>query len=81
MRAEIYITPKKTIADPQGLTVKHALTSLGYDCVDNVRIGKLITVGLKLKNKKEAQKQIDSMCKKLLANLIIEDYKFQIKGE
>ncbi len=81
MRAEIYITPKKKIADPQGLTVKHALISLGYDCVDDVRIGKLIIVGLKLKNKKEAQKQIDSMCKKLLANLIIEDYKFQVKGE
>jgi len=81
IKAEIYITLKKTLADPQGLAIKHALDSLGYDTVNDVRTGKLITVELNLKDRKEAEKKIDDMCKKLLANPIIEDYKFQIKGE
>lgn len=81
IKAEIYITLKKTLADPQGLTIKHALTSLGYNAVNEVRLGKLITVDLNLKDKEEAQREINSMCKKLLANPVIEDYSFQIKGE
>ena len=79
LKAEVYITLKKTIADPQGLTVKHALDSLNHTEVDEVRVGKLITVTLKLTDKKEAKKKLDAMCKKLLANPIIEDYRFEIK--
>lgn len=78
--AEIYITLKKTVADPQGLTIKHALDSLGYKTAEEVRIGKLVTIKLNLKDKKKAQRQLDEMCKKLLANPIIEDYSFKIKG-
>ena len=80
LEAEIYITLKKTVSDPQGLTIKHALASLNYKEVEEVRVGKLITIRLNLKNKKEAQTKLDQMCKKLLANPIIEDYSFQIKG-
>ncbi len=76
---KISIMLKKTVADPQGLTVKHALDSLGYKDVDNVRIGKLITMSLKTDKKDAAEKQLDEMCKKLLANPIIEDYSFDIK--
>lgn len=76
---KISIMLKKTVADPQGLTVKHALDSLGYKDVDNVRIGKLITMSLKTDKKDVAEKQLDEMCKKLLANPIIEDYSFDIK--
>jgi phosphoribosylformylglycinamidine synthase len=76
--AEIYITLKKTVSDPQGLTIKHALASLNYKEVEEVRVGKLITIRLNLTNKKEAQAKLDQMCKKLLANPIIEDYKFKI---
>ena len=78
LQAEIYITLKKTVSDPQGLTIKHALASLNYKEVEEVRVGKLITIRLNLKNKKEAQTKLDQMCKKLLANPIIEDYSFQI---
>ena len=78
LKAEIYITLKKTVSDPQGLTIKHALASLNYKEVEEVRVGKLITIKLNLKNKKEAQAKLDQMCKKLLANPIIEDYSFQI---
>ena len=81
LKAEISITLKRTVADPQGLTIKHALESLGYKDLADVRIGKLVVIKLNLKDKKKAEQEIDEMCKKLLANPIIEDYHFKIKGE
>ena len=81
MEVEIYITLKKTVADPQGLTIKHALNSLGYQDVEEVRMGKLVKVKLNSKDKAGAEEKVDQMCKKLLANPIIEDYEFKIKGE
>lgn len=77
--AKISITLKKTVADPQGITVKHALDSLGYKEVAKVRVGKYITLTLDVKTKKQAQDKIDQMCKKLLSNPIIEDYSFELK--
>jgi len=79
LKAEIYITLKRTVADPQGLTIKHALESLGYKDLADVRIGKLVIIKLNFKDKIRAQQQINQMCKKLLANPIIEDYRFKIK--
>ena len=79
LKAEISITLKRTVADPQGLTVKHALESLGYKDLADVRIGKLVVIKLNFKDKKRAEREIDEMCKKLLANTIIEDYSFSIK--
>ena len=79
LEAEIYIRLKKTVSDPQGLTVKHALQSLGYQNLEEVRVGKFITVKLNSKDKKEAKHKIDEMCRKLLANPIIEDYSFKIE--
>ena len=81
MIAEIYITLKRTVAYPQGLTIKHALESLGYKDLADVRIGKLVIIKLNLKDKKRAEQRINEMCKKLLANPIIEDYYFKIKEE
>lgn len=80
LEVEVYITLKKTIADPQGLTVKHALESLGYKEVGDVRIGKLISLRLNVDNREVAEQKLNEMCKKLLANPIIEDYKFEIRG-
>jgi len=79
LKAEIYITLKDTVSDPQGLTIKHALESLGYKDIEDLRIGKLVILKLNYKDKQEAEKKIDEMCKKLLANPIIEDYRFSIK--
>jgi phosphoribosylformylglycinamidine synthase PurS subunit len=79
LEAEIYITLKKTVSDPQGLTIRHALTSLGYRDLEEVRFGKLVTVRLSSKDRKEAEHKVDEMCKKLLANPIIEDYSFKIE--
>lgn len=79
LEVEIYITLKKTVSDPQGLTIKHALESLGFKEVDDVRIGKLVTLKLKMNDRKKLEKRLNQMCRKLLANPIIEDYSFQIK--
>ena len=81
LKAEIFVTLKSTVADPQGLTIKHALESLGYKDLADVRMGKLVTIKLNFKDKKRAHKEINQMCKKLLANPIIEDYHFKIKDE
>jgi len=78
LKVGIYITLKKTVADPQGLVVKHALESLGYKDIDDVRIGKLITITLRISDKIKAKRQLDEMCRKFLANPIIEDYHFKI---
>ncbi len=77
--AEIYVSLKKTVVDPQGLAIKHALESLGYKGLQELRMGKLITIKLEAKDKQEIEKQIRGMCQKLLANPIIEDYNFRIK--
>ncbi|MDD5455093.1 MAG: phosphoribosylformylglycinamidine synthase subunit PurS [Candidatus Ratteibacteria bacterium] len=79
LNVEIYITLKKTVSDPQGLTIKHALESLGYQNLQEVRVGKLVTITLNSEDKKKAKQKINEMCRKLLANLIIEDYSFRIK--
>ena len=81
LKAEIYITLKDTVSDPQGLTIKHALESLGYKDIEDLRIGKSVILKLNYKDKQEAEKKIDEMCKKLLANPIIEDYRFRIGEE
>jgi len=78
-KADIYISLKKTVVDPQGLVVKHALESLGFPEADNVRCGKIISMQLNLNSKQKARKHVDIMCKKLLANPIIEDYRVEIK--
>jgi phosphoribosylformylglycinamidine synthase PurS subunit len=79
LKAEIHITLKKTVVDPQGQVVKHALETLGFSGIDQVRCGKIIALQLNLRSKEKAVKQIEAMCKKLLANPIIEDYRIQIK--
>ncbi len=79
MIAKISITLKRTVSDPQGLTIKHALESLGFKDLLDVRVGKLVIIEIKAKNKKEVEAKVNEMCKKLLANPIIEDYKFELK--
>lgn len=74
-KINIYISLKKTVADPQGLTVKHALESLGYKEVKEVRMGKYI----QLQAEDLGESQIHEMCKKLLVNPIIEEYRFEIE--
>lgn len=76
--AEIDIMPLKEILDPQGKAVKLGLKNLGVNQVEDVRIGKHITLELEADNESVAEELVKSACKKLLANLIMEDYTYKI---
>ncbi|MDQ3535110.1 MAG: phosphoribosylformylglycinamidine synthase subunit PurS [Bacteroidota bacterium] len=76
--AEVDIMPLKEILDPQGKAVKLGLSNLGLKEVTDVRVGKHITLDLEAENKEGAQEKVDLACKKLLANLIMESYSFNI---
>ena len=78
MLAKIYITLKKDVLDPQGSVIANSLKSLGFNNIEDVRQGKYIEIKLDSENKESANKQINEMCVKLLANLVIEDYKVEI---
>ncbi len=80
MNVRVYITPKKGILDPQGATVERALPNLGFEGVSEVRIGKFIEFRLDPSGQTadEARAEVDEMCRKLLANPIIEDFTFAI---
>lgn len=77
--ARVYVTLKPTVNDPQGLTVRGALHSLGFEAVESVRAGKYLEVRLDAKDAKAAEKQLTEMCKKLLANPVIEEYRFEVE--
>lgn len=76
--AKIRVMPKKGIADPQGLAVKSGLITMGFESVMDVRVGKYIEVVIKESNKEMAVEKVNEMCRKLLANPVIEDYFFEI---
>jgi phosphoribosylformylglycinamidine synthase len=80
-KAEIKITLRKSILDPQGKTVEHSILSLGYNNVKDTRIGKYIELTINAKNKQEAKKITDEICKKLLANPVMEDYSYELKEQ
>ncbi len=76
--AEIDVMPKKELLDPQGKAVMLGLEHLGLANVENVRIGKHITLQLDAASEAEAKNQVEDACKKLLANLIMESYQYQL---
>ena len=78
LEARIHVTLKKSVLDPQGDTVKSGLASLGFTSVEDCRIGKFLVVKLSETDQTKAKTQVDEMCRKLLANPVIEDYVFQI---
>ena len=77
--AKVYVRLKKGLADPQGLTVKEALESLGYRNLIEVRFGKYIEAKLKAKCKDGAEHELKGMCERLLINPIIEEYDYHIE--
>jgi phosphoribosylformylglycinamidine synthase len=77
-RAEIDIMPHKELLDPQGKAVAASLQKLHFEEVEDVRIGRHITIKLKAKSKEEASKQVEEACKKLLANAIMEGFHFEL---
>jgi len=79
--ARIVVTPKPVVNDPQGITVKQGLATLGFSEVSDVRVGKYIEVSLEAGSEHEARQRVESMCKQLLANHVIEDYRFEIEKD
>ena len=78
-KAEIKITLRDNILDVQGKTIEHALSQLDYDMMDNVRIGKYITLEVEAQNDGQAEVFVKNACEKLLANTVIEDYNFTLE--
>ncbi|MEI7027988.1 phosphoribosylformylglycinamidine synthase subunit PurS [Paenibacillus sp. y28] len=78
MKATVYVTIKQNVLDPQGVAVQGALHSMGFDEVGKVRIGKYLELELDTNDRSEAEARIKAMCEKLLANTVIEDYRFEL---
>ena len=78
MIARVVVTPKPVVNDPQGVTVKQALSSLGFEEVQDVRVGKYIEVSLEADSEEAAGERVEQMCRKLLANQVIEDYRYTL---
>ena len=75
MRVSAIITLKKEVLDPQGKVIKSALDGMGFKNIHKIRQGKYFEIDIDEKDKKKAEEQVENMCKKLLANLVIEDYR------
>ena len=71
--------PKKTVLDPQGVTVKHALETMNFSGIKQVRVGKFMEIEIEGGTKAEFQKKIDDACHQLLSNPVIEEYTFEIQ--
>lgn len=78
MKAQVTITLRQGVLDPQGEAIRHALGSLGFEGINGVRQGKLIAIDLDTDDKDQAHAQVKDMCEKLLANTVIETYAFEI---
>ena len=78
MKARIHITLKNGVLDPQGKAIEHALGGLGFGGVDSVRQGKFIEIELTETDPGKARDAADAMCQRLLANVVIEDYRIDI---
>lgn len=80
MKAKVYVTLKKGVLDPQGKAVLHSLHDMGYGEVGEVRMGKMIELNLDGSDGATAEGRLKEMCEKLLANTVIESYRFEIEG-
>ena len=75
MKIKIIVTLKNGVLDPQGKAIQQTLNGMGFDNIEEVRQGKYFDIEINEKDEKKAKNKAEEMCKKLLANLVIEDYK------
>lgn len=80
IKATVYVTIKQSVLDPQGVAVQDALHSLGFNEVESLRIGKYMEIELDTDNREEAEERLKVMCEKLLANTVVENYRFELEG-
>ncbi len=79
MKVVVNVSLKEGVLDPQGKAVHHALGSLGFNEVKDVRIGKRIVLDIEGNDKKDIENRVKSMCEELLANTVIEDYFIEVE--
>ena len=75
MKVKVIVTPKNGVLDPQGKAIQQTLNGMGFSSVNEVRQGKYFDIEINEKDETKAKARVEDMCKKLLANLVIEDYK------
>ena len=81
MRVKIFVSLKNGVLDPQGKAIERSLHSLGYNETHDVRVGKYLELAVDAASRDDAEIRIREMCDKLLANTVIEDYRFEISAE
>jgi phosphoribosylformylglycinamidine synthase len=78
--ADINVMPLKNLLDPQGKAVTNSMHNMGYKEVENVRIGKHITLEIEANTEEEAMKQVNELCSKILSNPVMEGYEYKIQA-
>ncbi len=78
LKATVYVTIKQGVLDPQGVAVQGALHSMGFQEANHVRIGKYMEIQLDTNDRNQAEARVKDMCEKLLANTVIEDYRYEL---
>lgn len=81
MRVKIFVSLKNGVLDPQGKAIERSLHALGYTEVQDVRAGKYLEINLEASSRAAAEDRVREMCDKLLANPVIEDYRYEISSE
>ena len=79
--ARVYVSPRPSVRDPEGSTILDGLHQLGFGSVEIVRAGKYFEIMLESDSGQEAEQQLDLMCRKLLANPVVEQYRFDLQVE
>jgi phosphoribosylformylglycinamidine synthase subunit PurS len=79
LRVKVFVTPRQGILDPQGRAVEQALKSLGFEGVEGVHVGRYVVLDLQAASADEARAAARRMCEELLANPLIEDYRFEVE--
>ena len=80
MKIKVFVTPKRNVLDPQGAAVGHALESLGLSGLKGSRVGKVVELDVEGSDTPQFRAQLDGLCRDLLSNPVIEDYRYEIAG-
>lgn len=78
MKAHVWVMPKRTVLDPQGQVIQHALASLGFNAVQEVRQGKFFVLNLDGATREAAEKQVEQLAREVLTNPVIEEFRYEI---
>jgi phosphoribosylformylglycinamidine synthase len=78
MKARVFVTLKSGVLDPQGAAIGSALEGMGFEGVESIRQGKVFEIDMADASREEASEQLDAMCRRLLANTVIEDYSVEL---